>query len=289
LPWWVWHVGLGVGLLLAGGFFLLIAQFVPFVSYLALLLNFGVLIFAVCWFYRQAYKRNVDLRILIFPVTWFFVVFVDLKRMITPFVMIWLAVVLAIGSERTVHAWRAQGEAPAPFAARPFDPPPGQGGPQPAEKPRLFTVGPEKGLLAYLADVEPFEVTDGPWPVSRGHVGNDRKDPVRVGDTLSPKGIGMHPPDFKYAAARFRLPPKAASFRAWVGINDTSSFADSAVVFEVFGDGKRLWSSRPIRLTRRVEECTTDVAGVSVLELRANCTGSHRGVHAVWVEPRVLE
>jgi hypothetical protein len=32
-----------------------------------------------------------------------------------------------------------------------------------------------------------------------------------------------------------------------------------------------------------------DVTGVDVLELRVHAQGSHWGLHAVWIEPRLLE
>jgi hypothetical protein len=39
----------------------------------------------------------------------------------------------------------------------------------------------------------------------------------------------------------------------------------------------------------RPEECSVDVNGIDMLELRVSSKGSHLGLHAVWLEPRLLE
>jgi hypothetical protein len=100
----------------------------------------------------------------------------------------------------------------------------------------------------------------------------------------------MHPPDGgEYASASYQLDKQASLFRAEVALNDSTNLIMSAAVFEVWGDGKRLWQSKPINQTRHSHRCRVDVSGVDVMELRVASTGSHVGLHAVWYEPRLLE
>jgi predicted Zn finger-like uncharacterized protein len=145
------------------------------------------------------------------------------------------------------------------------------------------------GPAAYLSDLEPFEVKSGPWPVTRnGQTGGGNA--ITVNGVASPKGIGMHPPDGPgYASARFHLGKPSAILKATVALNDTAGVVLSQAVFEVYGDGKQLWQSLPVKGPKQPQECSVDVSGVDVLELRVRSQGSHIGLHAVWVEPRLLQ
>jgi hypothetical protein len=154
-------------------------------------------------------------------------------------------------------------------------------------KPRtLFAAGPR----VYLSDLEETAVRAGPWPFSNnGVIGPDRH-PIKVNGVPSPKGLGLHPPDSPGdAAVSYRLGRQAAVFKAAVALNDTCAFTFSQAVFEVSGDGKRLWQSAPVGKDTPAQECRVDVSGVDVLELRVASQGSHFGLHAVWVEPRLLQ
>jgi hypothetical protein len=156
----------------------------------------------------------------------------------------------------------------------------------PDEAAPLFAAGPR----LYLSDVDPFEVHPGPWPVSPGGVIGPDNNPITVAGVRSPKGLGMHPPDGPGAAsARYRLGKKAAVFKAAVALNDTAQIVVSRAVFEVYGDGKLLWQSAAVGKGTPPQECRVDVSGVDVLELRVTSEGSHIGLHAVWVEPRLLQ
>jgi hypothetical protein len=153
----------------------------------------------------------------------------------------------------------------------------------------MFANGPRH----YLSDLKPFDVQSGPWPVSsNGQLGNG-KDRIKVGGVLSPKGIGMHPPEApRFASAKFRLAGEAAVFKAIVAIDDTTSWCFSPSNFSVIGDGKVLWQSTTIshhNPHRRSQECSVDVSGVNILELRVQVVNGNTGAHSVWAEPRLLE
>lgn len=153
---------------------------------------------------------------------------------------------------------------------------------------QLFVTGP----VVYLADMQEFGVKSGPWPITKnGTTGSDKNDAIRVGGKLSPKGIGMHPPSNPAAASvKYRLGKQAAVLQATVAIDDRANFCFTPAVFMLVGDGKELFKSKWIAHNHlRSEECRVDVKGVDVLELRVYCVGHNTGVHAVWVEPRLLQ
>jgi mono/diheme cytochrome c family protein len=152
---------------------------------------------------------------------------------------------------------------------------------------RLF----KKNPVVYLAELSEFDVQNGEWPFSKdGTLGNNNKDKIRVKGNLSPKGLGMHPPAApKTASVKYRLGKQAAQFKAMVAIDDTANFCWTPATFSIWGDGKQLFQSKEIAHNhQRSQDCSVDVNGVDVLELRVVCAGHNSGVFAVWVEPRVL-
>jgi hypothetical protein len=82
---------------------------------------------------------------------------------------------------------------------------------------------------------------------------------------------------------------EAELFKATVAINDTTKWCWSPATFIVLGDGKELWRSKWISHNHaQKDDCQVLVKGVDVLELRVKVENGNEGVHAVWVEPRVL-
>jgi hypothetical protein len=192
----------------------------------------------------------------------------------------WLAMFAALSFLATFGLFLLKehtGTAPPPAAG-------GAGGPAVPQVGRLFERGPREPL----ADLPEFGVKAGPWPFAKnGTVGDGR--PIRVNGVASPKGLGMHPPEAGYSAVKYRLGGQAAVFKAAVALNDTANDMRGTAVFEVLGDGRRLWQSVAVDRPGRPQECSIDVTGVDVLELRVHAPGSYWGLHAVWVEPRLLQ
>jgi Zn-dependent protease with chaperone function len=141
----------------------------------------------------------------------------------------------------------------------------------------------------FLADLEAFDVRSGPWPVTKGDCGNGQ--PIQFGGARSRHGLGMHPPAAPaYTSAKFCLGKQAELFKATAAINDTTRWCWSPAVFTVHGDGKELWRSVWIAHNHtHSQKCRVSVAGVDVLQLRVECVNNNPGVHAVWLEPRVLQ
>ncbi len=104
------------------------------------------------------------------------------------------------------------------------------------------------------------------------------------------KGLWMHPRDRSDASVKYRLDGLSACvFQAKVAINDSArSGSATPLAFQVFGDGKVLWTSRPVQAPRQTDDCSVKVEGIRVLELRVVCPGSHGSAHAVWLDPYLL-
>jgi hypothetical protein len=178
-----------------------------------------------------------------------------------------------------------QGNAPALPPAADVPLPPAADVPLPPVR-ELFAQKPR----VYLSDLPEFGAQAGPWPFGKNGRNGDGK-PIRVNGTLSPKGLSMHPPWApSFASVRYRLGKQVAQLRAMVAINETSNWCWSPATFTVLGDGKTLWQSVGIAHNHtHTQDCRVDVSGVDVLELRVQCVNGSNGVHAVWVEPRLLQ
>jgi hypothetical protein len=114
---------------------------------------------------------------------------------------------------------------------------------------------------------------------------------VTVQGVNSPHGIFMHPPvppfEGQPASLSYRLPKQFARFKAVVSLNDGPERATTPVTFNVYGDGRLLWSSKLVTTQKDAQSVDVSVRGVAVLKLQVICRGDSRGVHAVWIDPRV--
>jgi serine/threonine protein kinase len=113
---------------------------------------------------------------------------------------------------------------------------------------------------------------------------------IRVGGGKYPFSLGTHPePNNRPSQVKFLLRGlEARLFHTSVAVNDTATQGSSSpVTFVVLGDGKTLWTSKPVQIPRNLQECRINVSGIDVLELRASCPGSNGGAHAVWLAPYV--
>ncbi len=184
------------------------------------------------------------------------------------------------------HREKHFGPAPPPEAPPEERPPPSWEHAPPPDAAPLFANGPR----VHLADLEPFAIKPGPWPFQRDGTVGDRPDhKISVQGVASPKGLGgMHPPEFGFVAVKYRIGKQAAVIKAKVGITDHAFGVHTPGHFEVLGDGRRLWRSEPIGVGPAVE-CIVDLEGVDVLELRVTAPGTAFGLHAVWMEPRLLK
>jgi hypothetical protein len=124
--------------------------------------------------------------------------------------------------------------------------------------------------------------------------GNSSK--IKFQGKESPHAISTCPVQGDCAIAKFHLPADAQTFITSAALNDSAGASgaapgvgriNSAITFQVLGDDKVLWESKPVDVACKAQECKVDVTGVKVLELRVNCPGKYVNAHAVWLEPRI--
>lgn len=128
--------------------------------------------------------------------------------------------------------------------------------------------------------------TDDYWGYgSQGLLGDTAESRIVVNGERSPHGLGTHPRSNSDARVVFRLNQSFEQFVGAVGVNDTSPGFSTPLTFQILGDGRELWSSQPIRETKKLEHFDVSVKGVDRLELVVHCPGNLSGAHAVWVEP----
>ncbi len=88
---------------------------------------------------------------------------------------------------------------------------------------------------------------------------------LRVNGRMFETGLGV--------LANSRLEVRAEGgfrrFVAEVGIDDSTFDTDDVVTFSVYGDGKLLATSRPVRFGQSVQRLQADIAGVKIVELVA--------------------
>jgi hypothetical protein len=169
-----------------------------------------------------------------------------------------------------------------------------------ADLPKAVVPNEAREEVEYLSDMEEFDVK-----VAEGRFANKGKlgysaggsDRIRVNGKECPNGLSMHALSNTHASVKYKLRKTAHKFTASVALNDSAGGPGqppgvgkipTALTFEVLGDGKSLWKSKPVDAARKVQECKIDVRGVEVLELRVNCPGSYVNAQAVWLEPHVL-
>ena len=99
----------------------------------------------------------------------------------------------------------------------------------------------------------------------------------------------MHPPAKGTAFVKYRLDKTFRIFEATVALDDSSPGSITPIVFQVVGDGQVLWTSKPVQKAGLKQDCKVSVSGVTILELRVNCSDRLEGAYAVWLDPRVLK
>lgn len=83
------------------------------------------------------------------------------------------------------------------------------------------------------------------------------------------------------------LDGKATAFTAKVGIDDEVTGHDPAVEFEIYGDGKKIWSSGLMRLKDTARTCDVKLTGIKKLELVVADGGNGNYYdHAEWVNAK---
>ena len=112
---------------------------------------------------------------------------------------------------------------------------------------------------------------------------------VRVRGAQPQHALAMQPPPGQVSArVSYNLEGKYKNFWATGGIPEGPN-SDGVVSLRVFGDGKLLWSSRPMQQSNEIQDCNVRVSGVHMLQLEVFCKGGNANADAVWINPRLTK
>jgi alpha-galactosidase len=113
----------------------------------------------------------------------------------------------------------------------------------------------------WLDQLDLSAATQG-WGVPGKNKSIDGKTITIAGKTFE-RGFATH----SVSSLLILLDGKATTFTANVGMDDEVAGHDAAAVFEVYGDGKKLWSSGLMRVGDTARTCYVQLSGVKKLEL----------------------
>jgi hypothetical protein len=148
-----------------------------------------------------------------------------------------------------------------------------------------------KGPRVYLSDLTVATTRSGLWPVSLNgefnRLRDNKRQSIMVEGGLCPKSIGMCPNNGGangsegFTAVAFNLARKGGKFHSGIAIDDNAKRSQNDVIFEVIGDGRRLFRSPGLRESGDTIPVVLDVIGIELLELRVVCIGP--SVNATWL------
>jgi hypothetical protein len=138
----------------------------------------------------------------------------------------------------------------------------------------------------FLSDLKEDDYKDGTWPITKnGKLGDGKKTDISIEGELFPKGICMHPPNMGAAGLSFNVDGKYERFKGKVALNDGADGIFGPVLFEIYVNKKRVWQSKPMQKTGRVQEFDIDVSRAKSLAIQTVSTKFSNGLHAVWLDP----
>jgi len=109
--------------------------------------------------------------------------------------------------------------------------------------------------------------------------------PLAVAGRKFERGIGTR----ALSTLWLELDGRVERFQAFVGVDDAAGNAEAAVVFSIFGDGKKLWESGVMKRGQPAKLVDVSLKGVRSLLLMVDHAGeSNNYDHADWAEPRFV-
>ena len=153
------------------------------------------------------------------------------------------------------------------------------------------TIPPPGRGTTYLSDLTWISVANGWGPVekdmSNGEEAAGDGGPITVGGVAHTKGLGAHAP----SDIHYNIGGVCSSFNAVVGIDGEilpAYQSTSSVVFQVWGDGAKLYDSGIVGFTTPPVNVSVDLTGKSDLELIVTDAGDGNAAdHADWADARV--
>jgi hypothetical protein len=142
---------------------------------------------------------------------------------------------------------------------------------------------------AYLSDLTWTSGVNGWGPVEKDLSNNDLAAGdgrlQRLNGISYAKGLGVH----ALSDVRFNLAGSCSAFAAEVGVDDEAVGPEGSVVFQVWGDGVKLYDSGAMRFDAATKLVNVNVAGKKELRLYVTDAGDGLGWdHADWANARVV-
>ncbi len=108
---------------------------------------------------------------------------------------------------------------------------------------------------------------------------------IQVAGTKFETGIGI----LANSKMEVRIDSEFSVFSAKVGVDDNTRNLDDSVVFEIYGDGKLLVNSPPMKFGDSIKTLSADIQGVKIVELIARQKDARRLPATVaWAEAALL-
>lgn len=136
--------------------------------------------------------------------------------------------------------------------------------------------------LFYVSDLCETESSINGWGPIEKDLSNGEDDaqdggPIIIAGNVYSKGLGVHAP----AEVRYEVMGQCDRFSAEVGIDEEMKSSGS-IIFEVWGDGKRLYETDVIRGEDDAVSLEVDISGVQELLLITNDNGENGSDHGDW-------
>ena len=156
-----------------------------------------------------------------------------------------------------------------------------------------FEAALQYGKRTYLSTLKPFDVRvqHNPFTSNGTLRAGKNETKFKVNGNFVPHSLLTHPPERDSAQVRYSINGNWTAFRASVGVPtiDEERSPESALTFEVLGDGKSLWKSEPVTQRDVFQTCTLRIEKVKVLALQVHCADGYRWGRGVWVEAVIIE
>ncbi len=151
-----------------------------------------------------------------------------------------------------------------------------------------ITVLPANPMIIYLSDINWTSATNGWGPVERdksnGEKGSGDGNTIRLNGTSYTKGLGVH----ALSEITYTLNGQYSTFLSDIGLDDEIG-NNGSVVFQVWGDGIKLYDSGLMTGSSATKSVNLNITGVNSLKLVVTNGGDNINYdHADWANARIV-
>ena len=145
----------------------------------------------------------------------------------------------------------------------------------------VLTVIRSEAQTVWLDDLDLSAATQG-WGIPMKNKSIENKTLTIAGETFE-RGFATH----SVSSLLILLEEQATVFTAKVGIDDEVAGHGAVAEFELYGDGKKIWSSGIMQVGDSARTCSVDLTGIKKLELVVTDGGNGNYYdHADWVNAK---